>query len=374
MVNNIVIKKIQGSPSLKDLVIESEKQYLQALEQNAESKTFNDTNNDSGSATTAKKRSQKIAAVAKVKTMKEPVLPKNYLRNGTDIASFYYDAQMVEPDSDCDSNISDIEDGPGRWYRGLITDSHWTTQRKLIYTCVFDTPLKHTHELTYGYAIKHVTSLRDNKMSPGWKETTVFQEKSDIKTLLLNDRVCRWFNTKEMAPNVANNEGLVGAFVQGYIMDTRLADNARMFQIWFDAPISAESWHTEAHTSSYRTTFAERSRRVNETQHEACDFGMDNDKDLLPPSATLPLTCNDEDEDEYYDQGQVLCFETGEDGNHVYGILPCDVKVKGSLGTCLMQNGAYNTYSTTVLIARCNNPLYAKDCPTIELIEVLASA
>ncbi len=194
-------------------------------------------------------------------------------------------------------------------------------------------------------------------------------EKS-TEAFLVNDRVCRWFNTKEMASNVANHDGVVGAFIQGYIMESRLANNARTYQIWFDAPISAESWYTEVQTSSYRTTFVERSRRVNETQHDDGDLGMDSEKGIIPPLSSSALTSDDEDEDAFYEQGQVLYFETGEGGNHVYGILPCEVKVKGNLGTCLMLNGAYNTYSTIVIglaIARCKDPLYAKDCPTNSL-------
>ncbi len=371
VLEDLLQKKIQGSPSLKDLVIGCEKEYLLALEQRAESPTLQDTNLLSGFATTAKKTSKKKAAGATGITLKEPVLPKNHLPNGTAIASYYYDVQMVEPESDCDSNISVLEDGPGRWYRGLIIDSHWTTQSKLIYTCVFDTPLKHTHELTYGYAIKHVRSFRDNKMSHGWTETTVFPEKPAI-ALLMNDRVSRWFNTREMAGNVANIDGVVGAFIEGYIMDTRVADNARSLKIWFDAPISAESWHTEKDTSLYRTTYGQRSLRVHETQRDDGDLCMDNDEDVLGMKivGNLGMDTDDDDEDAFYAQGEVLCFETGDDCNHVYGILPSEVKVKGQLGTCLMQNGAYNTYSTTAVgqaIQRCKDPLFAKDCPNIEL-------
>ncbi len=72
--------------------------------------------------------------------------------------------------------------------------------------------------------------------------------------------------------------------------------------------------------------------------------------------------------------GQLLCFLRLFNGEPVFGILASDVDDGRLFGTCILQNGEYQTLSCHLLgqaASRCKERKYMEICPRVELLSLL---
>jgi hypothetical protein len=198
-----------------------------------------------------RKTSKKLRAV-KSQTRRKPAIPIY-----TDIAGFYYDMEMVEQTDAVEQTIPETGTGPGNWYRGKIISERWTELNDLVYECVFNTPLRHSHWYTEAYAHKAVQSFQDNQVAHGWRcapppATYVHVE------LMVGDEVSRWFPTHELPKNFEDKQGVQGAYVQGLITEIAVVKKQHTYKCSFDAPVSSEMWLTVDETALLRKCFQER--------------------------------------------------------------------------------------------------------------------
>ena len=137
---------------------------------------------------------------------------------GTDIAGFYYDLEMVPGWDSSDDITRDGDMGPGKWYRGKIVSERWTDKNDLVYECVFDTPLQHSHWYTENYAHKAVQSFQDEMVAHGWQSSSA-PASFVSEDLTVGDYVTRWFTITDLPKNFVDKEGVQGAYVEGIIID-----------------------------------------------------------------------------------------------------------------------------------------------------------
>jgi hypothetical protein len=198
-----------------------------------------------------KKHSNKKKSVVKPKTRR-----KKAIHMGTDIAGFYYDSEMIEPNVSDDEKIPEEGCGPGKYYRGIIVSERWTDLNDLVYECVFNTPLHHAHWYTEAYAHKAVTNFQEIHVAQGWRcaapYTSVHQD------LKVGDIVSRWFPTRELPDNTEDNDALGGAYVNGIIVEIVTNKKANTYKCSFDAPVSREIWCPEDETALYRKRYRDR--------------------------------------------------------------------------------------------------------------------
>ncbi len=175
---------------------------------------------------------------------------------GTDIAGFYYDMEMLAHNEKVCTEIPQVGNGPGKWYRGKVIGERWTEKNKLMYECRFNTPL-HIHWYTETYAGKEVTSFNANKVAQSWRcETETIPPV--CKELVVGDFITRWFPTHELLKDFVNPEGVRGACVDAIVLEVVTKKGKNPYKSAFDAPLSREISYGEAETDMYRKRYLDR--------------------------------------------------------------------------------------------------------------------
>jgi hypothetical protein len=189
--------------------------------------------------------------------IKERRKPKNVIADGTDLAAFYSDTQMLASNVEENGDPKEQESGPGQWYRGHVVQSTWKTAKILLYTCTFSTPKSHKQYLSKGYVAKRVLSFQEKQGDYEWIAST-------LSTLGCDDKfhigmfVCRWFNKKYLGHNHVPEDGIVEAFINGIVVEVGVNTKLTTYKIRFDAPISTEVWYSKGEAVTWRDVYVNR--------------------------------------------------------------------------------------------------------------------
>ena len=255
---NLLQQRREMVPSLSESVREIELAYIATL--GAKSKKI----------VTPQPHARKPKKKSK-KSKKKVVLPQlrtyDILKDGTDVAAFYYDCEMDPAWALKPPDVLENPCGPGQLYRGLVMSHRITEKQDLMYVCKFETPLQHSHEFTETYTAKMVCSFSCAKEDRGWRVA-----RADVVSgIAVGMCITRWFSLKEL-PGLAEDGTLVGDYVDGIVIDTGKKAKNTTYKCSFDAPASFEQWYSETETRHFVDKHNERyghsTVRVTPTSHD----------------------------------------------------------------------------------------------------------
>ena len=255
--DNVLLMRLSKSPPLKEVVAEAETLYYEGLELKQRLKKDTRTLKAVTAVKAPKKKTKPRARKGAKKTKRNMVA----IEMGTDVAAWYYDSEMVgsynekqeilrAPSNDCT--------GPGRWYRGTVVGEMWTKQNLLVYHCAFDTPLQHKHWLTEAYTAKVVTSFNSMRELEGW-DFTPRAPQDDEGAIVVGANICRWFPKSELIKDPSYGDNLMGAYIEGIVVDSNKINSVVTYKCSFDAPASSEAWFSEEDTNTFISKYKEQS-------------------------------------------------------------------------------------------------------------------
>ena len=130
-------------------------------------------------------------------------------------------------------------------------------QKLLIATMLSMGPSFHTRiaelERNYLSQSEEAESIKESDSPTEDVSSKVPLQSGDV--LQLDMKVRRWFELRELPKNHDPADGLVGAFVNGWICTIGVKGTKRAYKISFEAPIAEEMWYSEDEVIRFRASY-----------------------------------------------------------------------------------------------------------------------